>query len=317
MSTTQQPIREATQHGQSFTVDESNPDFVIVRGVRVLNRTSRNGGIYEAKAIESAAKLSNRLPLSLEHTSEEGRRYVDRVGQLRDGRVIEGGKAVEADAWINRGDKLADKIRIDAKHFPENINLSVELPADGWIGEDSRRVDGKYRVRDITRMVDCSIVAEGGTTSTLYESYRPDGDNNMSQPATTDVKETVKAVLSEEKSAAAAIAERAAFDKQIEELRAANEKLQGELKEMRDAEARRVRIAAIIAQAKELGAGEITEEYAKTLAALDEASTKAIFEREASLAKQQADTPRHVQAPSVGAVVETSNKSWSWVDSLK
>lgn len=313
----QQAITESTSHSKAYVVDDTNPEYVVIKGVRVLNQSSRNGGIYESKAIQSAAALSNRLPLAIEHTSEQGRKYVERVGQLRDGRVIEGGKAVEADAWINRGDKLASKIVIDAKHFPENINLSVEMPSDGWIGEDTRRIDGKYRVKDITRMVDCSIVAEGGTTSTLYESYRPGNeDKDMSQ---TDVKEAVRNELQEAEARKAAIEERAKLDKEIETLRADNAKLQEQLDAMKAAEAKRTRIAAIVAQAKDIGAGEITEAYAETLSALSEAATKAIFEREASLAKGNAEqpTPKHVQAPSVGGVTEGNDKAWSWVDTLK
>lgn len=313
----QQRIIERLEPQRGFDVDDSDPDVIVIRGVRVMNSTSRNGGIYESKAIQSAAKIVHRLPLSLEHTDENGRKYAERKGQLREGRVVEGGKAVEADAWINRGDLLANKIRIDAKHFPENINLSVEMPSDGWIGEDTRRIDGKYRVKDITRMVDCSIVAEGGTTSTLYESYRPSiEDKDMSQ---TDVKEAVRNELQEAEARKAAIEERAKLDKEIETLRADNAKLQEQLDAMKAAEAKRARIAAIVAQAKEIGAGEITEAYAETLSALSEAATKAIFEREASLAKGSAEqsTPKHVQAPSVGGVTEGTDKAWSWVDTLK
>ena len=314
----QQRIIERLEPQRGFDVDDSDPDVIVIRGVRVMNSTSRNGGIYESKAIQSAAKIVHRLPLSLEHTDENGRKYAERKGQLREGRVVEGGKAVEADAWINRGDLLANKIRIDAKHFPENINLSVEMPSDGWIGEDTRRIDGKYRVKDITRMVDCSIVAEGGTTSTLYESYRPGNeDKDMSQ---TDVKEAVRNELQEAEARKAAIEERAKLDKEIETLRADNAKLQEQLDAMKAADAKRARIAAIVSQAKELGAGEITEAYAETLSQLDESATKAIFEREASLAKgtQETPTPKHVQAPSVGHVTESSDRgAFAWIDSLK
>lgn len=283
---TQKAITEAVHGGQQFTVDESNPEFLVIRGVRVMNERSRNGGVYEAKAIQSASRLVNRLPLAIEHTGQGGRRYVDRVGQLRDGRVIEGGKAVEADAWINKGDPIAEKLRIDAKHFPENVNLSIELPADGWIGEDRRNVDGTYRVKEITRMDDCSIVARGGTTSTLYESYRPAKDDKVMSDTTQTavVKEAVRNELQEAEARKAAIAEREKLDKELADSRAQVAKLQEELDAIKAAEAKRTRIAGLIKTAKELGS-EITEAYAETLLPLTDEAAKAIFEREANLLK--------------------------------
>lgn len=318
MSKTHDAITESAHAPTALVVEDTDADCVVIKNVRVLNQKSRNGGLYESQAIQSAAKLANRLPLSLEHTDGQGRKYIDRVGQLRNARVIEGGAAVEADAWINKGDPRAERIKIDARQFPENICLSVEVPPDGWLGEDTRKVDGKYRVRDILRMDDCSIVARGGTTSTLFESLRPPHEEKriMSQQ---DISEAVRTELQEADARKAAIAEREKIDKELTDARSQVAKLQEELNAMKAAEAKRARVAAIIAQAKELGAGEITEAHAETLVPLDEAATKAIFEREATLLKgqsQQSSNSNH-QPPSISGKSDVVGDQWAWVGALK
>jgi len=327
---THSPIQERSAPQRNLRVEETD-QFFIVRGVRVLNEVSRNGGTYTRRARESAARLACRLPLAIEHTGDDGRRqYTDRVGQLREARLTHDGQ-VEADAYINRGHDRASQIRIDAEHFPENICLSIELPGDGWVGEDNRP-QGGYVVEDITSMADCCIVATGGTTSNLFEDFRhstnQSDEDDMSETKAT--QQVSKEALSEAvKSSLAEVEERRkvseTIDKltrQVEDLGDANKKLQEQLDKYKLAEQRAAKAAEIRKKAKELGAGEISEAYATSLAKLDDGEIEESLKDRAELLKKAGGEPSsesrgdstepNFHAPSVGGEKKLSDE-FSWL----
>lgn len=305
MSTSFEAISERHDAGSTLKVEEQD-EFIVIRGVRVLNSRSRNGGTYSDAARRSAARLANRLPIALEHTGDAGgRKYHDRVGQLREGRLTADGQ-VEADAWINKGHAAATQIKIDAKHFPENINLSVEIPRDGWIGEDKRHIDGTYNVRDITRMSDCSIVAQGGTTNTLFESYQEDEEDMATTATNAPIGESVDSVvekkLAEQAKQQAAIEETNRLKKQLEESQAAAAKVAAELKAIREEQAQQAKVSGLKKIAEELKASAIGDDCIVSLAKLEEAEARKIFEAYAAReTKSPEGTPvQHFSSPSVG-----------------
>lgn len=310
----------------TLSVEETD-EYYIVRGVRVLNEVSRNGGKYSQRARESAARLSNRLPIAVEHTNSEGfRRYTDRVGQLREGRVLADGN-VAADAYINRGHSLAEAIKIDAKNFPENICLSVEIPEGGWIGEDTRNDGGGYIVEDITEMHDVAIVAFGGTTSNLYEGHTPNSlveededdmsDKGQQGVSQQSINETLQRTLAEHE-------ERRKIQEQIDKLTrerddalAVKAKLEERIAAFELKEAQATKSKAIRKQASELGAGEITEEYALTLAKLSDDEATAMLKERAEMLKKAGgsntgDAP-NFNAPSVGGEQQAERDQFSWI----
>lgn len=319
MSTSLEAISERHDAGATLKVEEQD-EFIVIRGVRVLNSRSRNGGTYSDAARRSAARLANRLPIALEHTGDAGgRKYHDRVGQLREGRLTADGQ-VEADAWINKGHVAATQIKIDAKHFPENINLSVEIPRDGWIGEDKRHIDGTYNVRDITRMSDCSIVAQGGTTNTLFESYQEDEEDMATTATTGTINETavdsvIEKKLAEQAKQQAVIEETNRLKKQLEESQAAAAKVAAELSKIREEQAQQAKIVGLKEIAKELKASAIGEECIALLAKLEEADARKIFEAFSALeTKSPEGTPtQHFSAPSVGAKSSDSTNPFAWM----
>lgn len=318
---TRQAISERSTTQRQLSVEETD-EFYVIKNARVLNEVSRNGGTYTRRARESAARLANYLPLSIEHTSDDGqRRYNDRVGQLRSGRLTEDGQ-VEADLYVNKGHDRSKQIAIDAKHFPQNINLSVELPPEGWIGED-KRPHGGYVVEDISQMLDCCIVARGGTTNTLYEGHVPrtEPDEEEMTATTTpptisnsQITEAVRASLTEaeEKRKVQETIDRQT--REIEDQKAVISKLQEQLKKYKDADERRAKAAQIIEQAKALGAGDITDKYAATLAKLDDTEVETMLKERANTLKNagQLHDPIQVHAPSVGASSGSSNQ-FSWL----
>ena len=315
--------------GQGTLDVSETDDFYIVKGVRVLNEVSKNGGTYSRKARESAARLCNRLPLSIEHTDEKsGRKYLDRVGQLREGRMSPDGQTM-ADAWINRGSRYAQQIKIDAKHCPENICLSIELPPSGWIGEDKRHVGGGYIVEDIVSMDDCAIVASGGTTKNLYEGHRPeptpDEDDMTATPSpavsTQSVSEAIRSQLAEAEDKRRVQEQIDRLTRERDDAKAVASKLQEQVAAFQASEQRRTKAVAIVEKAKTLGAGEISTAYAETLAKLDDVEVEATLKERAELLKraggggQSSSEPApNFHAPSVGGTSDSQTPSpFSWL----
>lgn len=322
-------IRErfTTPDASTLRVTEQD-DLLIIHGVRVLNEVSRNGGSYSRRARESAARLANRLPVAIEHTGDDGqRRYTERVGQLREGRLNADGMT-EADLYVNRGHALARQIEIDAKHMPENINLSIEIPENGWVGEDNRWEGGEYTVDDITEMVDCCIVARGGTTSTLHESIKPKTVSDEDDMAETTAKITESQLHDAVQKSIKEAEERRKVQEQVDKLTRQVEdkdaviaKLQEQVNAYESKEKQRERLTAIHAEAKELEAGEISESYAASLAKLEpEEVTTQLKERAELLKKaggsqEPSETPSF-HKPSVGADSQAKDDPFPWMANL-
>jgi hypothetical protein len=317
-------ISERMLSQTNLTVEETD-EYFVVKGVRVLNEVSRNGGTYSKRARESAARLLNRLPLAIEHTNEQGyRKYTDRVGQLREGQVLSDGNVV-ANAYVNKGHALAEAIKIDAKNFPENICLSIELPGDGWIGEDKRSDGGGYLVEDITRMDDVAIVAHGGTTSNLFEGHVPtsqnEEENDMSDKAApgvsqTAINESIQKTLAEHEERRKVQEQMDKLMRERDDALAVSKKLEEQLNAYKLKEEQAARAAEIRKQAAELGAGEIAESYALSLAKLSADEAAAILKERAEMLKKAGTTTStspNFNAPSVGGTENHTVDAFGWL----
>lgn len=169
-----------TKGGKSITEsvldsDEKWQDWpgpLVIEGVRVINRKSKNGVVYQDSALDNIAEIHQRHPIAVGHEDEwnNSRPLLTRVGQLRGGRRVSGG--VDADWHLNERDDRSQQFVVDAIRYPENLCLSIEIDAGDWEGE---RVAEKEitLVTSVSRMLDTSLVARGGTTSKLNESERP------------------------------------------------------------------------------------------------------------------------------------------------
>lgn len=254
---------EIFQTKRSLVVEETEDKrFSIIRGVRVMNSVSKNGGQYKPQAISDVARICERLRVSLEHTDKQTqRKYVDRSGQLRQPRVVSEG--VDADWWINKGFAYHDQIVNDAVHCPENVMLSIQIPENAWVGEDHRLNGGGYIIEGVKSMDDCAIVADGGTTLALNESLNSDGSTNK----TDDDEGFTMADQQAVNEAATQAAQRAVTE--ADQRRQVNEKIDGlekqiiavtaerdsiaeKLKTAEGQLAKRDRVSAIIKEASEL-----------------------------------------------------------------
>jgi len=136
----------------------------VIRGVKILGRTSRNGRTYPAETISRAAGLYEGAKVNVDHPARPGdrRSYSSRIGHLRSVKVRDGG--LFADLHFNPKHALAEQLAWDAEHSPENVGFSHNVMARAGMR------GGKAIVEEITRVVSVDLVADPATTGGLFES---------------------------------------------------------------------------------------------------------------------------------------------------
>lgn len=172
-------LREAVFSPGTLTVDR---EAGVIRGVKILGKTSRNGYEYSDTAMSEAARLYEGRKVYIDHpsrTNPDGERsYRDGFGELRNiqVKVTEG---IFGDLHYNRKHIYAEQVTEDAERFPRQFGLSHNAS-----GVRSR--NGKH-VESVTAVHSVDIVGNPATNSGLFES-----ENNMSKPKTVTVGEFVK-----------------------------------------------------------------------------------------------------------------------------
>jgi len=151
-------LLRALQHGRAG-VDR---DAGVIRGVKVLGPTSRNGREYSADALRKGVGLYEGVRVNVNHVGRgESRGYGDRIGRLENAQVREGG--IFADLKFNPKHALAEQLAWDAANAPGNVGLSHD--AEGRL---SRR-NGKTLVEEILSVRSVDLVADPATTAGLFE----------------------------------------------------------------------------------------------------------------------------------------------------
>ncbi len=141
------------------TVDRQNG---IIRGVKVLGPTSRNGREYTADALRKGVGLYENIRVGIGHLERhEARRYQDVIGRLENARVQTGG--IYADLRFNPKHALAEQLAWDAEHAPGNVGLSHDV--EGRIV----RSNGRVMVEEIIAVRSVDLVADPATTGGLFE----------------------------------------------------------------------------------------------------------------------------------------------------
>lgn len=266
----------------------------VIRNVAICNSVSVNGRNYTPSAMADIQRLCERRPVAMEHEdlkSSIKRRYMDRNGQLRNCRLAEG--RVVGDWHLNKDDSTTARILTDAEEFPENLCLSIEIPERQWEGGLDRST-GKVRIDRVREMLDVSVVAFGGTTRSLKEHVEPNEELEMTTANTpsVDVSREIADRLREQEERRKTEDTINALKREVEDQKALNARLTEERDRYKAAEEKRVKAARIVEQAKELKAGEISAEYAESLAALpDESITLALQDR-ARLLEQAGGQPQ-------------------------
>lgn len=141
----------------------------VIRGVKVLGLTSRNGRTYLPAALTEAARLYEEAKVNVNHPKGNPagpRDYQDRIGTIR-GVVMQPGEGLFADFHFNPKHAVAEQLVWDAEHAPENVGFSHNVEAR------LARRDGQVVVEAITRVQSVDLVADPATTRGLFESAEP------------------------------------------------------------------------------------------------------------------------------------------------
>jgi len=143
------------------TVDEAAG---VVRGVKILGTTSRNGRSYPPATLRAAVGKYEGMRVNIDHgrTGSEPRSYASRIGRLANARIGEGG--LFGDLHVNPKHPLGPQLLWDAAHSPGACGLSHNVE-----GRVVRKGDTDV-VESIERVLSVDVVADPATTTGLYEA---------------------------------------------------------------------------------------------------------------------------------------------------
>jgi hypothetical protein len=167
----------------------------VIRGVKILGLTSRNGRRYLPEALARAAQLYEGAKVNVNHPKAgplAPRDYQDRIGVIR-GVQVQAGDGLFGDLHFNPKHVLAEQLMWDAEHAPENVGFSHNVQA-----RTVRRED-QLVVEEISRVQSVDLVADPATTRGLYEGAETGGvaSSVTTQPAASAVPLTVMTLQEE------------------------------------------------------------------------------------------------------------------------
>jgi hypothetical protein len=137
----------------------------VIRGVKILGLTSRNGRTYTAETLTQAGPLYENAKVNVNHPKGSPlapRDYQDRLGSVRNV-ALRPGEGLFADLYFNPKHALAEQLAWDAEHAPENVGFSHNVEAR------TARRDGQVIVEAILRVQSVDLVADPATTRGLFE----------------------------------------------------------------------------------------------------------------------------------------------------
>lgn len=137
----------------------------VIRGVKILGLTSRNGRSYLPEALREAAALYEDAKVNVNHPQgnpASPRDYQDRIGTLRG--VACRAEGLFADFHFNPKHPLAEQLLWDAEHSPNSVGFSHNV-----LARCGRR-GGETVVEAITSVQSVDLVADPATTRGLFES---------------------------------------------------------------------------------------------------------------------------------------------------
>lgn len=139
----------------------------VLRGVKILGMESANGRSYPKETIARAISLYEGAKVNVDHAiGDPGkpRSYGDRMGLIENVRLGEGEAGLFADFRFNPQHAIAEQLKWDAEHAPQNVGFSHNV-----LAKTSRR-GGKSVVEEITKVQSVDLVADPATTNGLYEA---------------------------------------------------------------------------------------------------------------------------------------------------
>ena len=275
----------------------------LIRGVKVLGLTSKNGRTYQRQAIESAREKYEGTRVNIDHPANPGdaRRYSDRFGKLSSVRVTDEG--IFANLHYNPSHPMAKQFAWDAENAPENVGLSHVVSASAI------KRNGRTEIESIDQVLSVDIVADPATTKSLFESE----EREIMEKSITveDIKaaglwDVIKDDILQGKE-----------DKdEVDQLKKANAELQGQLDGMKAKEELSARTDAVQESIKEAGLPKelVTDLFVEqcVLAADDEKLGSLIEDRKSLIGKTKIKAKeQRATEPSALAEAITDSKAFS------
>jgi hypothetical protein len=155
----------------------------VIRGVRVVNRTSSKKRDYSDRSLDDIARLSEGARVFNQHNSKSpwDRPVTEQFGVLRNAKRDPSGVSADFHVSSREGWILEDAVRM-----PDSFMLSINA-----LGS-TRRVGGRLLVESIPKLASVDMVPAGGTTTSLFESQSEEDDS-------VDMKQVTLATLREER----------------------------------------------------------------------------------------------------------------------
>lgn len=180
MATRLQNITESTYQDTAPQIDR---DKGVLRGVKILGATSKNGRDYSTKALREAAEMYEGLGVNTNHpgrsTPNASRTVEEGVGWLENVTVKPDG--VYGDLHVIKSHALAETIFEVAERKPNRFGLSHNAAGDVTERGGRRIVESIKSVRSV------DLVQNPATVNSLFESEAPVADRKLS-----DILETMK-----------------------------------------------------------------------------------------------------------------------------
>lgn len=165
----------------------------IIYGVKVLAESSRNGFVYPLATRQKAHTLLENLRVNIDHLTKKDAKadvpLAARFGKLVN--VREGPGGTYADLRYNVKHKLAESIAYAAEELPDTLGMSINGGGRGA----GKTPDGKTIVGEIIRLRSCDVVADPGSTHSLFESETMDDELTTSDPGVAASLTGMKATI--------------------------------------------------------------------------------------------------------------------------
>src|SRR3954466_13826173 len=137
----------------------------VIRGVKLLGLSSRNGRRYREQALSEAVALYEGAKVNINHPKGHPlspRDYQDRLGVVR-GVQFRSGEGLFGDLHFNPRHALSEQLVWDAEHAPQNVGMSHNVLAR------TKQFGDETVVEAITKVQSIDVVADPATTTGLYE----------------------------------------------------------------------------------------------------------------------------------------------------
>jgi hypothetical protein len=147
----------------------------IIRGVKLLGLSSRNGRRYRENALVEAVGLYEGAKVNINHPKGHPlspRDYQDRLGEIR-GVQFRAGEGLFGDLHFNPKHALSEQLMWDAEHAPQNVGLSHNVLAR------TAREGEETAVEAITKVQSIDLVADPATTAGLFEHSGRDSQSPL------------------------------------------------------------------------------------------------------------------------------------------